>query len=449
MPAAPPPGAAETAAAAVATGAPIPGPALPPAFEDHWSFFTTGRISSFFSWSKGDGMPQATTFNSETDQQLHQVLTNTGGTGPTPEATYNVIKANGMQSMAQYSTVDAMRVRSGFTGNVIAFGARRRLGDNLVTGYLSVTSTVDSQSQKKYFQTYPDFREGYLKIEGAWGTFLAGRSGVLFDRGAVETDFLYLHGYGLGFPADLNSASGFPTAGQIGFGVLANGYGAGFVYSTPTIAGIQLNVGLYDPASLTGSSIERTKFVRPEFELIADEPLAHFGKLHIYFNGGFQPNYQQAKPDTVVKNMYGVGYGARLELGPVHLAGGGHVGKGLGLAYPGLPSDAVYDPESNLRMTDGFFGMVQLVLGKFEIDGGYGKTTIHMTNVDLTGNPANPTGDPSFSVIETQAAFSGAVVFHARDWLHFDVDVMNADSQWDLGERQRINFLNAGTTLTW
>jgi hypothetical protein len=444
--------AARSASTATSTSAVPSAPAPPVPVRDepsdgHWTFFTAGRISSFFSWNKGEGMPQATTYDLESGVARHQVKTGTGGTGLAPQSSYFAPKADGTPSMVQVSTIDSMRMRSGFAGNVIALGARRRLGDSLVTGYFSVTSIVDSQSQKKYFQSPPDVREGYFKIEGSWGMFLAGRSGVLFDRGAVETDFLYLHGYGLGFPADLHSSGGFPTAGQIGFGVLANGYGAGFVYATPVLAGVQLSVGLYDPASLTGSTIERTKFVRPEFELVADEPLGGIGKVHVYVNGGFQPNYQQDKPDTVSKNMYGVGYGARVELGPVHLAGGGHRGKGLGLAYPGLPSDAVYDDASTLRDTDGFFGMLQLALGRLELNAGYGETIIHMTTFDLTADPT--TGEPPQSWIHTQAAFSAAVVYHARDWLHFDVDVMHADSEWDLGEHQRINFLNAGSTITW
>lgn len=447
VPAAPPPGDDAGSSPSVTPASPPPAP--PALHEDHWTFFTTGRISSFFSWNKGDGMPPPTTYDLETGAPLHQVKLGTGGTGLAPQSSMYLPKADGSVSNVQVSTIDSMRVRSGFTGNVIAFGARRPLGDSTVTAYLSVTSIVDSQSQKKYFQSPPDVREGYFKIEGAWGMFLAGRSGVLFDRGAVETDFLYLHGYGLGFPADLHSAAGFPTAGQIGFGVLANGYGAGFVYGTPVVAGIQLSVGLYDPASLTGTTIERTKFVRPEFELLADEPLGKLAKLHVYVNGGMQPNYQEDHTDAVVKYFYGVGYGARLELGPVHLAGGGHRGKGLGLAYPGLPSDAVYDDASTLRNTDGFFGMVQLALGKLELNGGYGQTTIHMTAFDLTADPASTSGDPPQSWIHTQAAVSAAVVYHVRDWLHFDVDYMHADSKWDLGERQRIHFLNAGTTITW
>jgi hypothetical protein len=142
----------------------------------------------------------------------------------------------------------------------------------------------------------------------------------------------------------------------------------------------------------------------------------------------------------------------RVELGPVHLAGGGHWGRGLGLTYPGLPSDAVYDNESVLRYSDGYFGMLQLALGRFDVNGGYGMSRIKLTSFDRTAviNPMTMMlGDPAFSVIKTQTGIAAAVVFHARTWLHFDVDYMNADSKWSLGEQQKINYLNAGTTVTW
>ncbi|HEY2900010.1 MAG TPA: hypothetical protein VGL59_05500 [Polyangia bacterium] len=414
--------------------------------------FTTGRISNFVSWSKGDGMPQATTYDPNTDMPLHQVKVGTGGTGPSDSSArpYRTLP-NGMPSNKLVYSIDSMRIRSGFTGNVIGFGMRRSFGpDTKVTGYVSVTSVVDSQAQKKYFQNPPDVREGYLKIEGSWGSFLAGRAAVLFDRGAVTTDFLYLHGYGLGFPADLNSSGDFPTAGQIGFGVLANGYAAGFVYATPLIAGTQLSVGAYDPASLTGSDIERTRYPRGEFELTTDQQLGALIKLHIYFNGAFQANYKQNATDAIVKNLYGVGYGTRIELGRIfHIGAGGHWGRGLGLAYAGLSSDAVYDASDSLRFTNGYFVMGQVVLGPFDLNGGYGRTNVTMTTTDLTSDSNNPSGDPTYSWIKSQTGISGAIVFHAREWLHFDFDVFHADSQWDLGERQQINFYNAGTTITW
>ena len=418
--------------------------------DEGWEFFSDGRIQTFFSWTVGDGTPPPTTNDLVTGMPRHQVLP-TGGTGATDQSSYFVTRPDGTLSNVQVNHINSMRVRSGFTGNVIGVGVRRNLNPQTkVTGYISITSIVDSQSQKKYFQSVPDVREGYMMIQGPWGSFLAGRTAVLFNRGAVQADFRYLHGYGLGFPGDLVSAGGFPTAGQIGFGVLANGFAAGFVYSTPTIAGLQLNAGLYDPASLTGSTIERTKFLRPEFELTADEPLGTICKTHVYLNGGFQPNYQQSKTDDTKQNLYGLGYGARVELGPVHLAGGGHWGKGLGLAYPGLPSDAVYDSQSKLRETDGYYVMAQLALGgRVDINAGFGQTRIKLTTADRTADPLNAFGDPAQSVIKSQTGISGAVVLHAAKWLHFDVDVMHTDAKWSLGERQQDMFYNAGTTINW
>jgi Gram-negative porin len=456
--------AAADAAQTVPVPAPPPRPPAEPnaapsedeidAPSDHWETFSNGRIGSFVTYSKGEGMPQGTTYDPVTGLARHQVNGEAGGTGDAYTTT-NVVKvfpapADGSPATRiLVSTIDSWRIRSGFTGNVVGLGVKRRLGDTKVTGYISVTSIVDSQSQKKYFQSTPDFREGYIKLEGKWGSVLMGRAATLFDRGAVETDFMYLHGYGAGFPGDLKSSGGFPTGGQIGFGVLANGYAAGLVYATPKLAGVQLSVGIFDPAAFIGTAYERTRYPRPEFELTVDEPIGSIAKVHVYFNGGYQKSYQNNLPDDLTERISGLGYGARVEVGPVHVGVGGHRGRGLGFAYPGLTSSAADDAVSTFRDTDGVFAMGQLVLGKFDLDGGYGKSIIHMTPNDLTGDPTNPSGDPKTSFVNSQAAVSGAVVFHAADWLHFDVDVMHADSEWDLGEHQRINFYNAGTTITW
>jgi hypothetical protein len=64
-------------------------------------------------------------------------------------------------------------------------------------------------------------------------------------------------------------------------------------------------------------------------------------------------------------------------------------------------------------------------------------------------NPATGYPDPDFSWIKSQTGVSGAVVDHPTEWLHFDVDVMFTTFKWNLGEQQKVNFYNAGTTLTW
>ena len=64
-------------------------------------------------------------------------------------------------------------------------------------------------------------------------------------------------------------------------------------------------------------------------------------------------------------------------------------------------------------------------------------------------NPATGAIDPAVSYIKSQQAVSGAVVYHAADWLHVDVDVISATFGRNLGEKQHVNFYNVGTTVTW
>src|SRR5438477_11586964 len=81
---------APTATAAVQATSPEP--------RDGWTFFTTGRVSTFFSWARGDGMPQATTYDLTTDMPLHAVLTNTGGTGAGDQSSVPATKSDGTPS---------------------------------------------------------------------------------------------------------------------------------------------------------------------------------------------------------------------------------------------------------------------------------------------------------------------------------------------------------------
>jgi hypothetical protein len=412
-----------------------------------WEFSTTGRLNSFLSWAKGDNMPVAPLSTNGTGP-LYQ-FKSAGGTGvpDTPGSSDNIYGPDGMTVIGHtQGTVDAMRVRSGFVGNVLGFGLHRNLTETTrFTGVISIWSIVESVDRRKYFPDYGDVREGYMKLEGNWGSFLAGKALTLFDRGATEADFLYMHGYGLGYPGSIGVSG--PAAGMIGFGVLASTFSGGFVYATPHIYGVQLSVGGYDPASLVGSRLERTGAVRPEFELTVDEALGTVGKVHLFFNGTWQKLYARQQPDSFSATAEGVGFGGRVELGPVHLAAGGHTGKGLGLTFALEPSESTYSDKSELRTSRGFFGIGQVVLAKFDVNLGFGQTKVVPLADDLVANAM--TGYPTYSLIYTQTGYFGAVVYHAADWLHFDADFMYADFKWTAGDRQKISFINAGTTVTW
>jgi hypothetical protein len=91
--------------------------------------------------------------------------------------------------------------------------------------------------------------------------------------------------------------------------------------------------------------------------------------------------------------------------------------------------------------------MGQVSLKKFDVNFGYGQTKVKPLPTDLDVNPT--TMYPTYSLIYTQTGIAGAVVYHHLDWLHFTLDVMHADFKWTAGDRQQINFYNAGTTVTW
>jgi hypothetical protein len=52
-------------------------------------------------------------------------------------------------------------------------------------------------------------------------------------------------------------------------------------------------------------------------------------------------------------------------------------------------------------------------------------------------------------VLKTQTGISAGVVYHMNESLHFDVDFINTAFAWYGGEKQKVNFVNAGVTLTF
>jgi hypothetical protein len=367
---------------------------------------------------------------------------------------------DGTPSPRAISRINHIRIRSGFTGNVFGIGVRRNLdATTKVTGYISYTAVVDSEDQLMIAPggatSFLDAREGYVKIEALWGMVMAGRMGTLFNRGAVVTDFLLLHGYTVGFPGSITTNGNFPTAGMIGFGVLANGFASGIVYATPLLAGVQLNLGAFDPAQLTGTGFERTQTPRGEFELTVDERLGPNAKIHLYGNGGIQKHYKRALNNDLSETAKGYGFGGRIQFGPVQVGAGGHRGIGISATYMGIPGDSTNNDANQLRSSTGVFGIAMVTIGKVDVSVGGGQSRLGVLQQDLAPNPnavVNPaTGqqDPKFSWISTQTAGAGAVVYHMTDYLHLAADAIFTNFKWNLGETQKINFYNVGATLTW
>jgi hypothetical protein len=228
---------------------------------------------------------------------------------------------------------------------------------------------------------------------------------------------------------------------MVGFGVLAATYSAGLVYATPNLGGLKLTAGVFEPVLLQGAGWATTRGFRPEGELTYDLTSGSF-KMHLFGNGSMQKLYIGG---TIADaTMYGAGYGGRVEVGPVHIGGGGHYGKGVGLTYAfdgsATSSSAVSTPPFDLRTFAGFSAFGQLALGEFDINVAFGQTQVKRAPADLNFPD---------SVIKTQTGIAAGVVYHASDALHFDVDFINTSFAWYGGEKQKVNFVNTGMTLTF
>lgn len=413
-----------------------------------WELFTDGRVGGFASFADGDGYP-----NISTDAAGNPVSNPFGGGITSNDA--NFIDET---PKLKQPKLRGFRIRSGFLSNIFAVGARTQVGDTKLTTYIQFWADIESESRRKYVPMPVDVRQGYLKLEGRWGGLLVGRMGTLFSRGAAEIDFLYGHGYGVGFPTAVDSSG--TSAGHVGTGVLGPGFAAGMVYMTPSLAGLQLNAGIFDPVVIVGAW-ERTEWPRPEAELTFDQKFGENAKLHVFVNGAYQKVYRGGEPDSTNTEAYGAGYGARVEVGPVHLGVAGHYGQGLGLYYALESSEASYDasPAHRLRKSDGYYGQLQFALPKVDLNAGVGISRV----IPLSAETRTINNMPVFipadgyvdmngqrqSLIKYQLGMSAAVVYHFSESLHFDFDYFRASFAWQLGEKQVVNFFNSGLTATW
>ncbi len=389
-----------------------------------WEIYTAGRVGAFAELIDGQGLPVARDpAHLPTSEGIPFDPTSTDPSGH----------------------ISAFRARSGFLGNILSFGVRDHLNaDTTVTAQISLWSTIESQGQRTYQKNLPDAREGYVKVEGRGGSLLVGRALSLFGRGATEIDFLYGHGFGVGAPQGFNDQG--PSAGHIGFGVLANVFAAGIAYATPSFYGLQLTVGYYDPAQLVGVSYRRTKLGRPEAEATFDKKFGDNNKVHVFVDGAFQNLYNTQPGMNDSKSVYGAQAGARLELGPVHVGVSAFSGKGLGVNYFLSQSDSINNQASNdFRPFDGGYLQAQVVVQKFDFNAGVGITRAHQMTQDLDV-ALNP-GQPDY--LKSQRGISGVVVYHFNSTLHAAFDYFRASTEWWRGETQDVNSFNLGMTATW
>lgn len=436
-------------AAAVIGHAPAARADLVIAKGDTWEFSTNGRVNAFMSYVNGDGYPA-------NDQAVK-------------DSGHNLAAGAGLESSQTDSDnkISAFRIRSGFLGNVLGFTGKLQLNDvTKISTHFEIWNNIGSGGRSKAAANNPDVRQGYAKIEGPWGSVLAGRSLALFMRGAINLDFNYQHGNGLGYPCATDNAD--PTCGMVGYGVIFAGFNPQITYTTPKLGGFELSVGLFDPVNAPGK-YDRTPTPRVEGELDYDADFVVSGvksNFHAFLNGMVQNMEEQGNPPREPRMPYnptsvtpwGVNAGFWAEVMRVRAGFSFFQGRGLGMnnAFENTPAvfdsdlgqdinGVPHDPQApQPRKFDGYYVVLGLNLHPVTLNAGYGITRVFATDNDFVAAKVN-----SFDPIKTQQGISAGVNYHVGEHLVLALEYFRAEHTWYFGEKQRVNVANAGVTVLW
>ena len=433
--------------------------------KDGWKFFTDGRINVFGSIGFGDDFPAPT---------------------PNVNGPQHVVSGSGQPFTAGYASDQgnasgkylSTRFRSGFLGSVLAFGMRRQVTETTtVKGYISLWGTAESygrdrtQDIGKYTSKGFDVREGYLQLDGPWGSFGAGHLSGIFGGISTEIDYLYAHAFALGLPClDIY----YPTCGHVGTGAISPGFAAGFVYTTPDLNGLRLRVGLYDPVRLLGAW-NRAPYPRPEGALIYERRLSPDLMFKFQVEGMYQVLKKEgidepAMPGdpAVTTSVYGVAAGGRLEGGPFRLGLSAFRGRGLGVyvALQNAGSAFSQSPPYELRNFTGLYAQGAYVAGPWQFSVGAGRL--------IDDQLASDKLDATSSNLKWQSGGSAVINYAVSNHLVLDIDYFLFQTNWwgapnstfngvDMNgnqlimilpgylspEKQTISFVNVGATFYW
>lgn len=411
-----------------AAHAQLPAPeALPIASVKGWDVTLDGRMSTFLSFAHGDAEPA-------------------GGSYPQWQGFYDWQDSSGK--------ITDTRLRSGFVSNVLGWGLHRQVNkDYALSGRFAIWGNI-SQKRDKTLVPDVDLREVYLKVDGPWGSVLAGRNLGLFGRGGINLDYDIEHGYGLGSPCMIvnrePSQGPVGACGHVGFGILFPAFNAQITYNTPELAGFQASVGLFDPATVQERNYTRTPLPRVEGELSFKVPKY----FHAEVSGSWQRIGHADQLNLNVDSM-GVAGSVGATLGPVQLGVAGFTGQGLGI-WVALENYPVFsDDKLVLRKQKGVLGMAALNFGHTKIAAGVGETLIGTTpNDNFLG--ANPT--PNFP--NRQLGYSAGIYQGVLDDLVLGLDYFNANTRWNITPtandptqsyipKQSVSFINLGATLVF
>lgn len=409
--------------------------------EGGWGFTLDGRVNSFISVGSGTGLPDEPDF----------------------------LGAGTNDTKTSDGSLHSTRIRNGFLTSILGFTGKLEVSPRFkVTTRAALWMNIGG-SRSKSISALVDPRELYGKIEGPWGSVLGGSDLSLFGRGGILMDAQIAHEFGLGYPCGIRDASG-GACGMTAFGAPFPGYDPGFVYATPSLAGFQLSIGLYDPATIGNASLNRAPL--PRFE---GEAKFQWQETVTVFASGFWQILEGTVPDNSIPTVFrekdlradawGTQAGAMLTVGPVMLGAAAYQGAGFSPITHIDEHQTAADSTGTLRKSRGIFGLGALLIDSLNLKIAGGVGILHVDKNENDKGTQSATGGPEDPKLIRQNLGTTIGVYQTTQPVTFALEYFRAQHTWyDRGvplatdpnisagvstPEQTVHFINAGMTITW
>jgi predicted porin len=224
-----------------------------------------------------------------------------------------------------------------------------------------------------------DVRQVFLTFGNKdMGTVMAGRNIGLFASDAILNDMTLL---GVGGGNGNYMAPANTSLGSIGLGYIYTDWLSQIDYTTPSILGAKVTVGIFDPLNTLGQIPASKK--APGFHAKVAYTL---GSLYLSSSGLVQQQRRTSNALGVNTDYtsWAIDFGGKYDLAGLEVAGWYYTGKGVGTTGLFVASD---DGLGHPRNSDGYLvqATYKFVDTKFGIN--YGQSNLHAASgdIDLTG----------------------------------------------------------------
>jgi predicted porin len=286
-----------------------------------------------------------------------------------------------------------------------------------------------------------DVRQAFLTVGNKrFGTIMAGRNIGLFASDAILNDMTLL---GVGAGNGNYAAPANTSLGSIGLGYIYTDWLAQIDYTTPTVHGANVTVGIFDPLNTLGQV--PANHSTPGFQAKVTYTL---GNLYLSASGLYQrqaiacsdPSLNATACVIGANNLHyssaAFDIGGKYTAGPFQIMSWYYRGTGVGTTGLFVNSN---DSLGHPRGSEGFIAQLTYTYGKTKYGINYGQSKLDPTALDL----ANGT------LVEMNDKWTAGIYHHLTHNLLVVGEFSRLQSTNDMGQKNASWNINAGLFLSF